>query len=291
MSLSLIGILLIGLIVIVGYMRGIFRILIAFLSLLLSAILAKPLSFMLSWLINKIDFIPLALKPFATLLATGILLFLIFLFIGNALISIRERKREEEGVPKIPAWERIGGAFLGGIWGIFLVVIIFTGFEIIGNFEEASARISSGIKTRYEKDNFLERDFSDLKRNQKDSKGSFGALREKVQSSLFAPLVKEINPFDERISKIFENLITVISDPDLLQKLREHPEISHLIENPKLIEVAEDEEIKKALDSSDIYGLLNNPKIANLTKDKELIDELKRIDIERILEEILRERK
>jgi hypothetical protein len=290
MSLNLIGILLIGVIVVMGYLRGIFRILIAFLSLLLSAILAKPFSFTTSWLINKIDFIPLALKPFATLLATGILLFLIFFFLGSVLVSMREGKREEEGLPRIPFWERVGGALLGGIWGLFLVVIIFTGLEIIGSFEEVSERISAGIKTNKE-DDFLKKDWFDLGRERRSSKGSFGVLKENVQKSLFAPLVKEINPLDEKITKIFENLITVMSDPDLLQQLKNHPEISHLTENPKLIKVAEDEEIKKALDSSDIYALLNNPKIANLTKDKELIDELKKIDIEKILDEIVKERK
>lgn len=290
MSINLMGILLIGLFIVIGFLRGILRIIIAFLALLISALLAKPFSFLLSWLINKIDLIPLALKPLATFIATALLLFIIFLFIGSFIISLREKRREGEGLPPIPIWERVGGAILGGLWGLFLTLLILTGIEMIGNVEDAFLKFSSQAQKVQKTDDFFKKDWFKLKKEEVRS-SSFPLLKEKVHDSLFGSLVQKVNPVDEKAVKMIEQLLTVISDPELLEKFRNHPEISNITKNPKFLELTEDEEILKALDSSDIFTLLNNQKIADLMKDKELLTELKRIDFERILDEILKGRK
>ncbi len=276
MSINLMGILLIGLFIVIGFLRGILRIIIAFLALLISALLAKPFSFLTSWLINKIDLIPLALKPLATFIATALLLFIIFLFIGSFIISLREKREEEQGLPPIPIWERVGGAILGGIWGLFLTVLILTGIEIIGNVEDAFLKFSSQTREAQKTDDFFKKDWFKLQKEEKVSGSSFPLLKEKVHDSLFGSLVQKVNPVDEKVIKMIEQLLTVISNPELLEKLRNHPEISHLTENPKFIEVAEDEEIQKALEVSDFFSLLDNPRIAELIKDKELIEEVKK---------------
>lgn len=291
MSINLLGFLLVGFFIVIGFFKGILRIVIAFLALLISALLAKPFSFLLSWLINKIDLIPLALKPPATLIATTLLLFTVFLFIGSFIISLKEKRREERGLPPILIWERIGGAILGGTWGLFLTVLILTGIEMIGNVEEALLKFSSQTQEAKKTDEFFKRDWFKLKKEEKVSGSYLPLLKEKVHDSLFGSLVQRVNPVDEEAIKIIEQLLTVISDPELLENFRNHPEISRFTENPKFLEVAEDEEILKALDSSDIFNLLNNQKIANLMKNKELITELRRIDLERILDEILKERR
>lgn len=291
MSINLLGILLIGLFIVIGFLRGIFRILIAFISLLLSALLAKPFSFLLSWFINKIDLIPLALKPLATIIATALLFFTIFLFVGSFIISYREKRGEEEGLPPITIWERAGGAIIGGIWGLFIVVLVLTGIEMIGSVEEAFLKISSQTQEVPKTDDFLKKDWFQLKKEKKEIGGSFPLLKEKVQDSLFGSLVQKVNPVDEKTIKTIEQLMTVLSDPELLEEFRSNPEISRLTENPKFINVAGDEEILKALNSSDIFSLLNNQKIADLMKDKELISEIKKIDIKRILDEVVNKKK
>lgn len=291
MSINLLGILLIGLFIVIGFLRGIFRILFAFISLLLSALLAKPFSFLLSWFINKIDLIPLALKPLATIIATALLFFTIFLFVGSFIISYREKRREEEGLPPITIWERAGGAIVGGIWGLFIVLLVLTGIEMIGSVEEAFLKISSQTQEVPKTDDFLKKDWFQLKKEKKEIGGSFPLLKEKVQDSLFGSLVQKVNPVDEKTIKTIEQLMTVLSDPELLEEFRSNPEISRLTENPKFINVAGDEEILKALNSSDIFSLLNNQKIADLMKDKELISEIKKIDIKRILDEVVNKKK
>lgn len=291
MSINLLGILLIGLFIVIGFLRGIFRILFAFISLLLSALLAKPFSFLLSWFINKIDLIPLALKPLATIIATALLFFTIFLFVGLFIISYREKRREEEGLPPITIWERAGGAIIGGIWGLFIVVLVLTGIEMIGSVEEAFLKISSQTQEVPKTDDFLKKDWFQLKKEKEEIGGSFPLLKEKVQDSLFGSLVQKVNPVDEKTIKTIEQFMTVLSDPELLEEFRSYSEISRLTENPKFINVAGDEEIIKALNSSDIFSLLNNQKIADLMKDRELISEIKKIDIERILDEVVNKKK
>lgn len=291
MSINLLGILLIGLFIVIGFLRGIFRILFAFISLLLSALLAKPFSFLLSWFINKIDLIPLALKPLATIIATALLFFTIFLFVGSFIISYREKRIEEEGLPPITIWERAGGAIIGGIWGLFIVLFVLTGIEMIGSVEEAFLKISSQTQEVPKTDDFLKKDWFQLKKKKKEIGGSFPLLKEKVQDSLFGSLVQKVNPVDEKTIKTIEQLLTVLSDHELLEEFRSNPEISRLTENPKFINVAGDEEILKALNSSDIFSLINNQKIADLMKDKELISEIKKIDIGRILDEVVNKKK
>lgn len=269
MTFTLYGAALILVFALLGYFRGALRIVAAVLSLAAAAPLAMALAPHFTELAASLPHVPKALAPFAAILLAGIIFFIALILIAEILLRVRKRRREERNLPPMEPWERWGGAILGASWGLFLVVLIFVGIDIIGSFESAMTGITTDPKKTAAKP------------------GEFTALKEEVETSIFAPLVQKANPVDEKVARTFQNLTTVISDPALFEKFTNHPTVAKLARHPRLIAVAQDPEIQQLIQQNDFYGLLDNPKIAELLQDKELFLQLKDVDMEAILTEIL----
>ncbi len=70
---------------------------------------------------------------------------------------------------------------------------------------------------------------------------------------MFGSLIKRVNPFDEKVSEVLENLMIVIIDPLLFEKLADNSEVSCIIQRPKFIAFAADKEIRIALQASKFF--------------------------------------
>lgn len=276
MSVTLIGFAVILLFTVIGYFRGILRILVAFASLLLAAILARPLSFMCGWAAERADFVPKTLAPLAAVFATGFLFFLICIVAGEVYLRRREERRDWEGLPAKERWERLGGAVAGGVWGFVLVLITLIGLEIVGNVEEIALKAVAGPAQP-----------TDAAQPPPAPEGEFITLRKEIELSPFGLFVEQANPVDDRVLKTFEDLMYVAGDPDLFEQFRNHPVISHFADDPRIIAVAEDPEIQQQVQAKQFFELLDNEKIAALLKEDDLFDELKRVDLGAILREII----
>lgn len=294
MTLSIVGLLLIILFGVMGYFRGILRICSALISFLLASVLAGPFSFLFSWIAWKLSFIPLALKPVAGVLITGLMLFLIFYIPEEFLIRKREKAFKDKGIARAK-WESCGGAAFGLVWGFCLTLFILTAINVIGEVEMSINRVTeeithnSVITQAYGK-NISPEAYELLTRENTVQESYISAMKKEIDNSIFAPAVKSLNPVNDDYLKILENLMIVTADPVLFDKFQNHPQISEFSRNPKLLELSKDKEIQSNIQAMKYEELLNNKKIADLLNDKELFNQLKDIDIDKILKEIINER-
>ncbi|MEW6365646.1 MAG: hypothetical protein AB1714_13540 [Acidobacteriota bacterium] len=280
MLITLIGLAVIVLFGIVGVFRGVLRILAAFASLALAALLARPVSFLFEWAVAGSDMVPLALVPIAALLGTAIILFLIFLIVAELLIRRRERQREESDLPKMESWERWLGGGLGAIWGFVLVLLTLTGLHVVGIVEEV---VTAGPPQPVD-DRVATRSQAGAP---KEADDPFVQLKDEIESSAFGAAVVKASPVDERVQGVFQDLITVVSDPVLFEKFQSDPDIARFAEDPRILAVAQDEEIQEKIRAQSYYELLDNEKIAALLQEKDLYAELSKVDLGRILREVI----
>lgn len=273
MMLTFIGVLVIVLFAVIGYFRGALKILLAFAALLAGAVLGGPLSPIVRGPIENSGYVPRALAPLASHVAMSVALFLLFVIIGELMLKRRADRRELEGLPRMSGAERWAGGALGVAWGMLLVTITYTGLAIIGTVEEAVSMPAQASPRQ------AEASTADA--------GPFTALRGEIESSPFGTLVEAANPVDEKIGRTFRNLVSVVSDPDMAESFRSHPDIARFVDDPRLVALAEDEEIQRHVQASDYYALLDNEKIAALLNDRQLVRELSRVDLDRILAEVM----
>jgi hypothetical protein len=282
MGFTLVGVGLIVVFAILGYFRGALRIVAAILSLLFAGLLSMRISFVFQGIVGDSGYVPKALVPIASILVAGIILFLVFFIVFEVFIKRRQRRREEAGEAPLQGWERWGGAVLGGVWGLGLVMLIFVGIDIIGRVEQAMASASQiSTQSQSPKSDDSSKDKSTI------SPGDFSALRDGLEKSFFGPLVHEANPLDEKVAKTFESLAIVLSDPELSEKFRNHPTVAKFAQDPRIIEISEDPEIQRHIQNMDFYRLLDNEKIAALLKERDLFEQLKDVDMEAILNEVM----
>ena len=308
MKFTLIGLAIIIFFGISGYTRGVLRIMACVFALFLAALLASPFSFFFSGIVQGWEAVPLALKPWATFLLTAFVIFFFTGAAGEVLIYLREKKRRKEGLPLRTKGEQYGGAVLGSLWGLFIVILICTSINIIGNIDMTVSKSMKQIEhLRAVKEAYAE-NISNLPDNSYDplaqntpkieippaptvspEETSFSSIKEEVDTSIFYPVVNYVNPVDDKSLEVFENLFIVTSDPELFIKFQSHPEIARFTGNEKILKVSEDEEVQYCIQNQQYRELLNNQKIADLLNDRDLYEELRDINMNQILIDVINE--
>lgn len=261
----------------IGYRRGILRIIALIGALLLAGLAALPLGAQLLPLVQRAGFIPLTLVPVVAPLAAGLVVFIVLSCVASWLLGRRELGREAQKLPRLEGWEKLSGAILGGLWGCTLVVLVVAGLHFLGRVDEELARASVEIeKPAAAQPNPAEA----------APRNAYQQLNQQIDASPLAAVVQQVNPSEERIAKVFGDLVTVTGDRVLLERFRTHPSIARLTNLPQLKAVAEDPEIQRLLQDRQYYALLDNPKLAALLQDKALVAECRNVDIEAVLAEV-----
>ncbi len=274
MTVTLSGFIVVVVFAILGYFRGIYRILATFISFFLAAMLAKTFSSLLLSPVSQSGIIPKSLVPLAGQIIAGIILFILFHFVAGRILKMREARREKLEKPRMATGERISGALFGTAWGLFLFLFILTGIHLIGNVEEV---LIQPPKSKMEEEI----------KAQTFSEGKFVTAKEQIEASVFGPIVKKTDPVDEKIKGIFENLTTVVNDSRLYEYFKNHPDIERFTNDPRLLALSKDEQIQRQLQERQYFELLDNPKIASLLNDAALISDLKNVDLREILREVI----
>ncbi len=260
----------------IGYRRGILRILALIGALLLAGLAAIPLGALLLPLVQRAGFIPRALMPVAAPLAAGLVVFIVLSGVASWLLSRRELGREAQKLPRSEPWEKLGGAVLGGLWGCTLVVLVVTGLHLLGRVDQ-ELTLATGETQKAEAAESVPA---------APPRNAYQQFNQQIDASPLASIVQQVNPSEERISKVFGSLAKVTSDPVLLERFRTHPSIARLTDLPQLKAVAQDPEIQGLLQNRQYYALLDDPKLAALLQDKALVEECRKVDLETVLAEV-----
>ncbi len=284
-----------------GWFRGFVRLAIAVGALLLAGVLAKPLAFLSSWLMPTLG-VPILLQPVASAVTTGLLLFLIFLI--AAALKVNKSKEEDR-----PAWDRPAGAVLGGAWGLGLALLVMVGLSVVGRADRAMRQSMAESEIRNQaRQEFIreaqeevslyragldrqafeaevmalvaeaERNFEldPAELRSRTETGPLDGFLEDLKVSPLDGIVDNASPFNEKAEKTLRDLTIVVSDPVLMDRFKNHPDVRKVMQEPKILEVSEDQEVARMVLAGEYRQLMDHPKLIALAQDpkvRTLVDE------------------
>lgn len=285
--INLIGLLLIALFAFSGYKRGLLRMFASLLALAIAGLICQPFSGVGAVFLPSS--VPKVFAPLGGTLVAGIFFFVILNFLIGIPLNKQAKAREEAGEPKVLPWEAYTGLVFGAVWGLGISVLIFSGIAAIGRAQRAVRR-SEAMVTYREKHpgpwgTIMEKDLRQvLEVGPPPEQGE--AWAEKVESSIFAPVVDRVNPLDEKVEKTLTDLSVVCNDPQLFMLLQAHPKVQTFMANPIFIGLAQDPEIAQAVRAGNYKAVLDHPKISQVAQDPQLRQQMKELKIDQLLAEI-----
>lgn len=272
MGVTLFGLLIILVFVILGYFRGLLRFVAAFAALAVAGLLARVFSLPGQWVAGT--FAPAALVPLAGTLVAGIGIFVVGYFVAERFIVKRERARVEAGEEAREPWEGYLGGFLGGVWGLVLVVLCLTGIDTVTTVQETMEQASADLEVR---------------RGHEPAAVTVapGSLGAQVRESIFAGLVRRANPVKEERRKVLHDFTVVMGDDRLFERFRKHPKVAELATTPEVVALAEDAEVQQLVRDQRYGELLNHPKVAGVARDPDLVRRFTALDLAGILTTVM----
>ena len=218
MSLTLIAVIFVFLFLVMGFLRGILSMGTDFCAFIVAGLTAGFFSPLFLTLIQEITIVPKTLKPLSALILSGIFIFLFLSIISRIILHYIKKNRMSKAEEVHKKWERLGGALLSGVWGFCLVIIVFTGLLVIGNIEESIIKSAEKINRGYPYNKKQTMDRKELTFSNYNKK--FGKIKNKVESSPLGAVARKLNPLDNEVTQMFEDLLVILSNPFLFDKFK-----------------------------------------------------------------------
>ncbi|MBS2036618.1 hypothetical protein JST97_16630 [bacterium] len=288
--INLIGLLLIGLFAYSGYKRGLVRMFASLLALAVAGLLCQPFKGLGAIFLPSS--VPKIFAPLGGALVIGVVLFIVLDFAIGIPIKKQAKAREEAGQPKVLPWEAYTGLAFGVVWGLGISVLIFSGIAAIGRAQRVVRR-SDAMVTYREKHpgpwgTIKETELRQvLEVGPPPEQGEVWA--EQVENSIFAPVVHQVNPLDEKMEKTLTDLSVVCNDPQLFTLFQAHPKVQEFMSNPIMVGLSQDPQIAEAIRAGNYKEVMDNPKISQVAQDPVLRQKLKELKIDQLLTEIREE--
>ena len=301
-----------ALMAILGWFRGARVLLQGLLALLVASLLATPFG-ILAKPIAKALGAPELLAPTAGTILAGFAIFCAAL-LGFHLYSKKQEDKE------LPSWDKPVGALTGGVWGVFLVLFIFTGLNSIARADRAmrEAEAVSQLRTearkkvertvvkdmkymasQYAPEEYERRKAVAVAKKMKKFKPDPKKVEELVKPGTLDPFLQELkafplkapvnafSPVDEKSEKVLRDLSIVVSDPILFERFRREAVVKELMEDETVKALASDPKIAEAVRANRFRELLDHPKLVAAARSSVVRKKFKNVDIEALLEQVL----
>ena len=271
---TLIGISIAAFFVIRGSLRGLLKELSSVLSLGASIVLAKPLG-NLTMGILPLDTIPLIFHSLIALTIGGLLGY-VLVRLGFFLLT-KHCGLDREWKGRMRVIMRVGGALIGGIFGIALVLILSWYVLLMGKIsipspadpEKTVGKTGTGFTTQ---------DLLQLPAK------IVSSHREGLAESSLGGLAEETNPAPEEIQDAIDIVSEITKNPEKMRQLMQSEEISNVMEQEAVQNIMQNAEIQAMAAEGDMMGLMSHPDVQAMLNDPDVQAALEEIDTKALLE-------
>lgn len=217
-------------------------------------------------------------------------------------------------VPSQAPWNRRLGLGLGLIQGLVLSTVLFVSVYYLGLWTIASdapaatirpntrtpsvlsatgratLRPAAGRLTAALRDPQPSRDPSPaIPVEPEDPTPLHGILRsvgKEVRGSFIGRAVDAVSPIKARQVELTGKLTQLAADEENLKRFSQNATVRRLMEHPRLVELARDKEIERALHEKRWADLMNDPRILAMARDESLLAEVRGLDLEALFAEV-----
>jgi len=191
----------------------------------------------------------------------GLIIFLIIWFAGAVLF----KRTEHQGSGLKLIWG-VGGAFFGLVMGLLIIGAGVSLIRALGSLAEARVEAS---KTQ---------SHAAKAAPTPALAGSLVKLKDSLELGPAGKVVESVDVLPPDFYLLIGQMGKLTSDPDTASRFIEYPGIQQIAQNPRMIDLANNPEIIKAVQANNYMGLLSNKALLTALQDPALIKQIRQID-------------
>ena len=184
----------------------------------------------------------------------------------------------------------VTGAILGLFFGVFLLWLTVATVRTAGALAEGQAGRRSDVAAHHSQDptsralDVRRRFLSEPDDGIQAFATSLARLKNSLELGLVGSVVKNSDPVPQKAYQTLEKAGTVLSNPERMQKFLTFPGARELAEHPKIVALRSDPEIADLVVQGRFIDLLQNPRVIEVANDPVLAQRIKKFDVQRALD-------
>ena len=171
------------------------------------------------------------------------------------------------------------GALLGVFFGVFLVWLIVVAVRSIGSVADASVRAQASDSSVLHAVDVRRRLLGEPSEEEAPLTTSLARLKNSLEMGVIGDAVKKVDFIPQKTYDFIEKIGAIAANPQYAERFLEYPGARELSEHPKIIALRNDQEIGQMLAQGRLLELIQDPRIIDAANDPELKARLKRFDV------------
>ena len=182
------------------------------------------------------------------------------------------------------------GAILGLFFGLFLLWLTVVSVRTAGALAEGQANPRSDLAARPAQDptshalDVRRRFLSESEDGMQTLATSLARLKNSLELGLLGSALKNTDPVSQKTYGMLEKAGSVLSSPERTQKFLTFPGARELAEHPKIVALRSDPEIADLVAQGRFLDLLQNPLLIEVANDPVIAQRIKKFDVQRALD-------
>lgn len=256
-----------------GYAKGLIRQIVEIGALVCALVLARPIGALIPDALAEAMSVPLLLRPALKTGLGGILVLIAAGWAGRAVAYLLMAGKPKKVVAKEMKEDRARGAWLGGIKGLLVALLVLI---VVYNLGQVAEMAEGRVRARYGVKEAGKVRGSGLRR-------FLSGAKSRIDRSATRGLVRMGSPVDDEAIGLLDDVIDIANDPEALKRLLSHPDLQEIMRHPKIAGLAQDADIVNAAKERELLEIMNSDKVTALVSDAELRKELRRVDVKAII--------
>jgi membrane protein required for colicin V production len=227
--------------------------------------------------------------PVLSVVCAAILAFAAYVIVsGVGAILFKRTAQQESGMIRLIYG--FAGAFLGLLFGFFLLWLTIASVRAVGALAEGQALSPSRAVTHDAQDattralDVRRRFLSQSDEGAPALATSLARLKNSLELGPLGSLLKNVDPISKKTYETLQKAGSVLSNPERAQKFLAFPGARELAEHPKIVALRSDPEITDLVAQGRFLDILQNPRVIEVANDPVLAARIKKFDIQRALD-------
>jgi uncharacterized membrane protein required for colicin V production len=175
------------------------------------------------------------------------------------------------------------GALLGVFFGLFLVWLIVVTVRSIGSVADASVRAQASDSSVLHAVDVRRRLLGEPSEDEAPLTTSLARLKNSLEMGVIGDAVKKVDVVPQKSYDLIEKVGAIAANPQFAERFLEYPGARELSEHPKIIALRNDQEIGQMFAQGRLLELIQDPRIIDAANDPELKARLKKFDLNEAL--------
>jgi uncharacterized membrane protein required for colicin V production len=208
---------------------------------------------------------------------------LIYAFInGLGTVLFRRTSQHDSAVVRFLCGTT--GALMGVFFGAFLVWLLVIGVRAIGAVADAQTREQPGNGALVHAVDVRRRFFGESSDDSVSVMTTLARLKNSLEMGAIGNAVKKTDVVPERTYDLITKVSLLLSNPQAAERFLSFPGARELSEHSKIVALRNDQEIGQMFAQCRLWELIQDPRIIDAANDPELRADLKKFDIEAALD-------